>query len=285
MPDPSFFLPLFVESAILPFGVSLAVLLMLRKSRLHALAPLFAVAFGFLASYVAVFHNQWTFPPRQALDWLPAIILLGGIGAALAEASKRIGFRLTLRLLISFATVTIVAWPILFSDASENGAMLVAAAGMLIFAAWSYLARAAKSRPTPPLLLTVVSGGAGLALMLDASQLLGQLTGALAAALAACAVFSISRLRLAFSGAATGFSVLLLGALLTNAYIYADVSLLFLALLSAGLLADAVIEVVNHRRRHKGGTGSWMTAAALSAVPVLMTIGLAIKAAQDSGGY
>jgi hypothetical protein len=186
---------------------------------------------------------------------------------------------------LSAAIGTVVAWPALASLGMQKAILLTAATGVVLTVIWSVMARTADSRPTPPLLLAVVAGGAGMALMLDSSQSIGQLNGALASALAACVVFNLPRVRTAFSPAAAGVAVLLLGALLANAYIYAGFPLGYIALLAGGLIADQVVEGLNRLRRRSGGAGSWAAATALAAIPVVVTIGLAVKAAADSGGY
>ena len=222
MPDPSFVIPLFLQSALLPFGVALAVLIALRAARVAELAPALAVAAGFLASYSAVFHGQWSLVPQQALDWLPWIVVLGGAGALAAEKVTHVVLRLIIRLALSSGAIGLVASFAVASTGWQKALVASAVGGVAICAAWTYLARATQSRPTPPILLMVISGGAALALMLDASQLIGQLSGALAATLVACIAFNIPRLRSAFSGTATAVAILLLGALLANAYFYAS---------------------------------------------------------------
>jgi hypothetical protein len=278
MPDLSFILPLVLQSAILPFGVALAVLLARRKTPV-ASAPL-AVALGFFASWLAVFHAQWSLPPRQAMDWMPWIILLAMVGALLAERLAAIGSKAGARLALALAVAALTAWPALPSLGPEKTALTIAAAGALIWLAWSVLARAARNRPTPAVLLTVVAGGAGLAIMLDASQMIGQLSGALAAAVGASAVLALARGQGGLCGAAVGVASLVLGALLLMATIYAGFPLEYALLLAGGLLADAVLELVLRRR-----TPAWLPAAALSAIPVAIALGLALKAAQESGGY
>jgi hypothetical protein len=277
MPDPAFFLPLVLQSAVLPFGVSLALLFALRASRAGVAL---AIAIAFVASYFAVFHQQWSFAPKQALDWMPWIVMLGAAGAIIAERSGD-AMRRLLRLLTSLAVSAIVAWPALASSGMEKTAVTIALMGVAIWAAWTYLARPAGAVSTPPLLLMIVAGGAALTLMLDASQLIGQLIGGLAAALIAFLVFNLRGAQGAFSGTATGVTVLLLGALLGNAYIFAGFSLAYIALLASGLLAATVIEAM----RGNGRPASWIAVALLAAIPVLTVLGLAVKAAHDAGGY
>ncbi|MGH8808040.1 MAG: hypothetical protein ACREX0_09200, partial [Noviherbaspirillum sp.] len=191
MPDPSFVIPLLWQSAVLPFGVALALLFALRRTS----GPLaaFALAAGFVASYFAVFHAQWSPLPKTALDWLLWLALAGTAGAVLAERLPRAAARMIVRLLLSLASAALVVWPALPSLGLQAAGMLAISAGVLICVAWSGLAWTAQSqsRPTPAPLLMVIAGGAGLVLMLDASAALGQLSGALAAALAASALFQL----------------------------------------------------------------------------------------------
>ncbi len=282
MPDPSFIIPLFLQSAVLPFGVTLVLLLALRR---HASASAIALAAGFVASYFAVFHQQWSLVPHQALDWMPTIAVLGSDGAIAAENLRHATARVMARLTLSLAAAAVIAWLALAGLGLQKTVLSLVLTAALVSAAWAALARAGQSRPTPSLLLTVVAGGAGVALMLDSSQAIGQLSGALASAMAACVAFNVPRLRHQFSAAATGVAVLLLGVLLLNATLYAGFPLTYVALLAGGLLADPLVHALNRWRGRDGGAGSWIAAAALAAIPVLTVIGLAVKAAQDMGGY
>lgn len=339
MPDVSFFLPLVLQSALVPFGVALAVLAAARAAQAAAtgaapavlaaapaaraaatgavpavqaaarvaqaaptgvaLAVLaaaraaqpaatgaaLAVGAAFLSAWFAAFHAQWSPVPKVALDWLPWIAI-GVTGGALAvERIAGAGLRLAARFALSLAVGALVARPALAALGPQKAIVAATAAGLLMGVSWTYMARIAGSRPTPPLLLSVVAGGAALALMLDSSQAIGQLSGALAALLAACVAFNLPRARMAFSPAAAGVAVLLLGALLANAHIYAGFPLGYIALLVGGLLADPLVEGLNRLRRQASGAASWAATAVLAAIPAAATIGLAVKAAADAGGY
>ncbi|HWP11545.1 MAG TPA: hypothetical protein VNN06_06965 [Ramlibacter sp.] len=285
MLDASFALPLLWQSALVPFGAAVAGLAACRAVRLKEVAPAAAIAAGFVAACFAVLYAQWSLVPKVALDWLPWIALAGAGAAVAVENVRGAAVRLAARFVISLAAGALVVGPALASFGARKAALSVAVFAVLVWAVWSYMARAADHRPTPPVLLALVAGGAGLALMLDSSQSLGQLSGALASVLAACLAFNLPRLRTAFTPAAAGVAVLLLGTLLANAHLYAGFSLGYVALLLGGLLADPVVAGVNRLRRLDGKAGSWATAAALTAIPVAVTIGLAVKAAQDAGGY
>jgi hypothetical protein len=285
MPDTSFIIPLILQSALIPFAVALALLFALRRMPLQALVPAIALAGGFMAAYFAAFHAQWSAVPHTATDWLPYIALFAVIGALASENAPQAATRLLSRLVISLVAVTLVVWPALASLGTTKAIALAGTAAVLITVAWTLLAASGKSRPTPAPLLAVVAGGTGMVLMMDSSAALGQSSGALAAALAACTLFNLPRARVAFSATATGTAVLLLGVLLTNAYLYAGFSPVYVALLAGALLADPAVAGMDRLRRREGSAGSWITAAMLTTAPVLATIGLAVKTMQESGGY
>ena len=269
MPDPSFVLPLLLQSVLAPAAVCAALLLLLARVRSDWSAPL-AIAGGFLASMAATYHAQWSFPPHQALDWMPLVAL----AALSAIAVERRGM-LAGRLLMSVVTAAIVAWPAMGSAGLARTLATITGMALLMTLAWTVLA-ASSRRPAAPLALTLTAGGAGLALMIDASQLIGQLCGGLGVAIATCALL---RLRGGFGGAAVGTSVLLLGAMLGYARIYAGFDVTMMALLLAALLAEPVLTALRRR------PAPLLPAALLIVTPVLAAIGLAVRAMQASGGY
>jgi hypothetical protein len=271
MPDPSFVLPLLLQSVLIPAAVCAALLLLLARVRRDWSAPV-AIAGGFLASMAATYHAQWSFPPHQALDWMPLVLAL----ALCAIAVERRG-AWWLRLLLSALTAAVVAWPALGSAGAAKTITTVAVMALLMTGIWTALASASQ-RPSAPLALTVAAGGAGLALMIDASQLIGQLCGGLGVAIAACGLLRL-RGSAGFGAAAVGASVLLLGAMLGYAGIYAGFGVPMMALLLAALLAEPLLTVLRRRPAHV------LPAAVLTMIPVLAAIGLAVKAMQDSGGY
>jgi hypothetical protein len=285
MPDPSFILPLVFQSAVVPFVVALLALAVLGATRLRESAPPIAVMIGFIAAYFSIFHAQWSIVPVQALDWLPWIAVIGTAGALAGEQTHSAALRLAARLAIATVAACVVVWPALASFGLPKAAIAVLLTAGFISVAWTYLASAGASRPTSPVALAIIAGGAGLTLVLDSSQSIGQLSGALASTLAAYLAFNLGRARAEFSGAASGVTVLLLGALLANAHLYAGLSIGYVALLAGGLLADPVVEGINALRRRSSGAGARVAAVALTAVPVVTTIGLAVKAMQESGAY
>lgn len=271
MPDPSFVLPLLLQSVLVPAAVCAALLLLLGHTRRDWSAPV-AIAGGFLASMAATYHAQWSFPPHQALDWMPLVVLATLCAIVVERRGTLAG-----RLLMSVVTAAIVAWPALGSAGLARTLVTIAVMALLMTLAWTVLA-ASSRRPAAPLALTLVAGGAGLALMIDASQLLGQLCGGLGVALGVCGLLRRPDAG-GFGPAAAGTGTLLLGALLGYAFIYAGFGMLMLMLLVAALLANALLGAL--RRRPTPA----LPGALLTVLPVLVAVGLAIKAMQDSGGY
>jgi hypothetical protein len=284
MPDIAFVLPLVLQSAVVPFGVALALLAVCRVLRLEALGAVLAVAGGFVASYFATLHAQWSLVPKVPADFLPWVAGVAAVAAVAIERLPSRAPRIAGRAIVALVAGALVVGPALESFGTAKAAAAVAVIGLAVTAAWSFMAHVATRCPTPPLLLAVVAGGTGIALMLDSSQSAGQLSGALAAALGACFVFNLPQVRLRFTPAAAGVAVLLLGLLLAIAHLYAGFSLGYVGLLALGLFADA-LRALLHRVWTPGTLGSWATATVLTAVPVIVTVGLVVKAAADNGGY
>lgn len=282
MPETSFFLPLLLQSAVVPFGVALAVLAACRALRLDALASLLAVAAGFVASYAAILHAQWSPVPKVALDWLPWIALAGAIAAIAGERLPGAASRFALRLVVSLAAGGLLVSSAIGSLGALQAAQAALAIGIVLAGLWTLVTRPAQGAATRPLLLAVVAGGSGLVLMMDSSQSMGQLAGALAMALAACVLFALPAIGVRFTPAAAGLAVLLLGVLWATAHVYSGFSLGYVALLAGALLIDPLSGAI--RRSERGGL-PWVPAAVLTAIPVAVTVALAVKAMQESGGY
>jgi hypothetical protein len=285
MPDASFVWPMFWQSALVPFAVALAVLASGRALRVGNAAPVVALTAGWLGAFAAAQWGQWSPVPRSALDWLPWIVA-GSALAVVAIERLPVARRQAARLVAGGVVAGIVVWPAFGSFGLEKSLGAVLMAGALMALAWSVLARGGNAGAMQPLLLALVTGGGGLALMLDSSQSVGRLAGALACALLACSVFA--RGHAPVGPAACGLAVLVFGALLANAHLYAGfplgyVALLVAAMLAAPLLVAAMLaapllSVLTRQRR-------WLAGALATLVPVAVTVALAVKSMQDSGGY
>jgi hypothetical protein len=281
MPESSLVLQLLWQSALVPAIVALALLAASRALRLNAVV---AVAAAFVASYFATLHAQWSLVPHVALDWLPWI----AVGAAAAAVGVERGSgarRVVLRLVVGLVAAGIVAWGALASLGTAKAAVAIVLAAILITIVWSAFATTKDGGARSPLLLAVVAGGTGLSLMLDSSQQIGQLTGALAVAVACCMLVNLPRTRVAFPPAAAGMVTVLLGALILNAHLYAGFSLGYVALLVIALLADALLAAGVRLRGRDLQPSSWIPAAVLTVIPVLATLAMVLKAAQEHGGY
>jgi hypothetical protein len=282
MSETSFFLPLLLQSALLPLVAALAVLAAARAARPAAPASLLAVLAGFLASYFVTLRAQWSLVPQVALDWLPWITVGVALAALAVERLPHAAARIAVRSLLSLGIGALVVSGAVASLGTQKAALSALVIGLVLSVLWTLVAQPAQGSTTRPLPLMVVAGGAGLALMMDSSQSMGQLSGALAMTLAACALFALPRGAAVFAPAAAATSVVVLGTLLATAHLYSGFSLGYVALLAGGLLVDPLLSVL--RRGARGGL-PWVPAAVLTAIPVLVTVALAVKAMQETGGY
>jgi hypothetical protein len=282
MPDTSFFLPLVLQSAVVPLGVALAVLAATRAVRPQAPAALLALVAGFLASYFVTMRSQWSLVPKVALDWLPWITV-GVAAAALAvERLPAAAARIALRSVVSLAIGGLLVSGAIASLGPQKAVVSALVIGLVLSVLWTLSPRPAQGPATRPLLLMVAAGGTGLALMMDSSQSMGQLAGALAMALAGCTLFALPRVGTGFAPAAGATAVLVLGSLLAAAHVYSGFPLGYVALLAGALLIDPALTAI---RRGQSGGLPWIPATVLTAIPVLVTVALAVKAMQESGGY
>jgi hypothetical protein len=281
MPDTSFLIPLLLQSVLAPFAAAAVAALALRRAVGGPVATALAVAVGFLASYAATVQGAWSLAPRSAMDWQPWLVLAAAGGALSVDrvpfGARRFLARSMLGVLLGF----VVVWPAIGSLGLAKACAAALVAGLLIAGAWSVRTRGVPAGESHPLQLAIIAGGAGLAMMLDSSQTAGRLAGALAVALAACAV--VGR-RTPTGSAAVGTTLLVLGTLLLQAHVYAGFPLVYVALLVAAAVADIGAALLANR----GGAITWRARAAaftLTLVPVVVVVGLAVKGMQDSGGY
>jgi hypothetical protein len=298
MPDPSFLVPLLLQSAVIPAATVVAVWLpakRLLKGSTHAslqaartdgaafpVLPAVAVACGFLAAFFATFHAQWSLPPGQALDWLPWIV-----AAALAQvaiARHRRARKLLSRLAVTGVALVVTAWPALPGLGIGRVGALVGVGTVLILSAQNWRTGPQAVTPTRLLPLTVISGCAGLAMLLDSSQVLGQLGGALGMALLGLVAVGVLQPRSIDAQAVQDIAILILGVLLANAWLYADLPVLIIGFLAVGLLAGALIQYLDQARTGESRKGL-ILARACSLLCGAATLLLAVRAAQESGGY
>lgn len=275
-------LSMLLQAALLPFGTALAVLAAARALRLQSAAvPAFALVAGFLSSFFATLPGDWSPWPRVALDWVAWIAPAALIAALVTERIHHAAARWSLRFLFALGAAAVTTWPALGSFGPQKTAIAILAIGVLIALVWGAEARVPQEGARRPLLLAGIAGGAGIALLLDSSLSGGRLSGACAAALAASAAINLGRVRVPFSPSAVGVTVVLLGTLLANAYVYGGFSLGYVALVLGALLVDPLLAAL-HAVRNTATQRSWVPAALLTAIPVLVTVALAVKTARES---
>lgn len=267
-----------LQSALLPFGAALAVLLAMRKVAGSDGASALAVAAGALATYFAI--HSWSPMPQQALDWLPWITLLAVAGAMAVRRAGHAAARGAVRLVIGGGAAALTLAPVMASFEPARLLVLLAVTAVALSAVWTMFAADTGGARVSPLILTIVAGGAGLALMIDASQSLGQLNGALAMACAASFFAGLVIQDRFFGQAAIGTALSLLAALLLNAHVYAEFSPAYVGLLVAGLAGGALTGLW----RGSGATAVFIRVL-LTGLPVLVMLALVLKTAAESGGY
>ena len=283
MPDTSFLIPLLLQGVLAPFAAAAIAALALRRAVGGPAATALAVAAGFLTSYAATVQGAWSLSPQSAMDWQPWVVL-AAVGGALLVDRAPAGVRLFLaRAVLGVLLSFVVVWPAIDSLGAVKASTAAVVAGIVIAAAWSVRTRGLFAGETHPLQLAIIAGGAGLAMMLDSSQTPGRLAGALAVALAACAV--IGRFRTPAGSAAVGTTLLVLGSLLLQAQVYAGFPLVYVALLAAATVADIAPALLARRGRSANTWRAKAASIALTLVPVAVVVGLAVKGMQDSGGY
>jgi hypothetical protein len=283
MPDTSFLIPLLLQGVLAPFAAAAIAALALRRAVGGPAATALAVAAGFLTSYAATVQGAWSLSPQSAMDWQPWVVL-AAVGGALLVDRAPAGVRLFLaRAVLGVLLSFVVVWPAIGSLGAVKASTAAVVAGIVIAAAWSVRTRGLFAGDTHPLQLAIIAGGAGLAMMLDSSQTPGRLAGALAVALAACAV--IGRFRTPAGSAAVGTTLLVLGSLLLQAQVYAGFPLVYVALLAAATVADIAPALLARRGRSANTWRAKAASIALTLVPVAVVVGLAVKGMQDSGGY
>jgi hypothetical protein len=241
-----------LAGVVLPAVVAAVVLLLTRLAGggargaprgAGAAGAALAIGAGDLAAHVAL--RGWRgWVPKESLDWIAASAAAGLLVGVLGLTRRGpAALRLLWRAGFGFAAAWFVAGRALARRGELSTVLgemaLVAAAGA---AGWSLLESrrdaddAARPAWLPPLMLTTAAGSAALAVGLSGSVVLGQLTGALAAALGGALV--ATRLRLApplLPGAAPVLALTLLGLLLA-ACVHAS-----LPPLAAALLALAAV--------------------------------------------
>ena len=279
----------------LPAAATGLLLVLARLAGGGAWAAALALGAGDLAAHVAL--RGWRgWVPKESLDWIAASAAAGLVVGALGLTRRGpTALRVLLRAALAFAAAWFVAGRVLARRGELSAVLgemaLVAAAAA---AGWSLLesrrdaddtgGTAGAARPSwlPPLMLTTAAGSAALAVGLSGSVVLGQLTGALAAALGGALV--ATRLRLApplLPGAAPVVALTLLGLLLA-ASVHASLPPLAAALLALAALVPPPAAGVGggSAAGASGAAGLWAGLQRLLVVGALggAAVGVALRA-------
>lgn len=269
------------DTVLLPFVLSFAVgmggrwllgRLGLRPER-RSVAGALALAGAFLFA-LRTLNGAFVWPPAQALDWLP-MLLAAGLALFAVDDYHDFPARLRVGLQGLFALVAagLLLLPLLEQDAGALAALPLI--GGVWLAVWFHVDGRTPRALGPATALFVVAVGNAAVAVLTGSVLLGQLSGALAAALGACLLAGLIRREplLGHAGVATG--VIALGILLLAERYYAELPLSVLALLLSAFALSAVFSIRHRRGPWRLRDGLW--AGMLAGVPVLLAAWLAYR--------
>lgn len=201
-----------------------------------------ALCAGFLAGYAGIFSRP-PFPPLDSVDWLFYLTIPLAVAALAVNTKDRALWLVGIAVImegLSSGLLTLPLWQHTWSPvqgaAWVGGLEPLAAVTVLVLSA---VARQSKGLPLPVAYL-VLGGLAALTLLLSGSQKLGQLGGALAAALGPVLLLAWWSGRPFLSrGASLTLAILYLG-LLAAGHFYASLTPLNGALLAAAPLAAGV---------------------------------------------
>lgn len=253
-------------------GVVYAVLLAIgsrvgsTSAKRWALGP--ALAAGYLAGQGA---TAW--PSSDVTDRIPWIalgaLILGGLEALWPPPAWS---RIENRLIFAALAVLVMLGPAVQETWATKETMgWLSALGLVIVVAWASLeGLASRSRGVAfALPLIAMTGGAGAVMLLSGSLVMGQLGGALTAALAAAWVVSWWAPPLELGRGSLPVLVLILSALVLEAHVYASLTTVGAALVASSTLAPWVTRIGPIAR-----LAPWK-AAIIGVVLVLIPIGVA----------
>ncbi len=232
-----------------------------------------AIGAGFLTAY-ALIYGQFVFPPLQALDWLPLLLLAMLIVFAVDDA---VGFAPWLRLgmqgMSALLAGGLLLRPILSQLPLTDAVLTLAGVTVLWFGLWVYLDRRALQDATSGVTLLTVAVGAAAVFAMTGSILLGQLGGALAAVLGGWLLWNWPSPRWLLGHAGTAVTVMTLGCLLLVGRFYSETPLSINLLLLVALAANVPVALI--MKRYRPGLDGAL-AAVLTGLVALVPIALAI---------
>lgn len=256
-----------------------------QSQRGASLVSAVALGVGFLTAYVLI-YGQFTFPPLQALDWLPLLLLMVFVLFTVDEVAN---FAPVMRWGIQGAVILLASGlllhPILMRTAWVSAILTCTAVTVLWFGVWLYLNQRAYQDASSAVSLPIVAVGSAVVLTMTGSIMLGQLSGAVAVILGGWLLWNWRQTCCPLGYAGTAVIVLALGSLLLVGHFYSEaptgIILLLISALTANTLAARLLPV---RGRFT---------IVLTALVALLFITLAIGLTQlfymsktgESGGY
>ncbi len=274
---------------LLPAGASIVILLIFRATHFAA-AP--AVALSYLLADWAVAPKR-PLLPNEAWQWLGPVAL-AALVISLFSARARNSSRprtliviLLMRAALLGAAVWLMLAPLREYEWEGPAAYLRPAATCLVLLlAWSALdgwMHALADRQQFLWLLVFLAFSSAL-LVLAGSKRLGDLGGALMAAVAACALVSLWRPAAPLAAGARAVACAVLCGLIVNGWYFAEMPPASLALVGAGLVAPLVMRLGALRRL--SGPRAILLRGILLVVPLGLALTLAARAYfADSGEY
>lgn len=195
-----------------------------------------ALSIGYVAGHIGV-AGVPPFPPTEAMHWF-VYLALAAMVLGLLEAfyqKSPAWLRWGLRLLLAGATMWLLLRPLFeYTWGPAKGIAWMAVLSVALVAFWAQLEALSERQPgvTFPLILLVVTAASGGILLVSGSALLGQLGGALTAAIAASWVVAWWTPKFSLSRGATPVVSVLLAGLWLNGYFYAETPLMSVLLMA-----------------------------------------------------
>lgn len=213
----------------------------------------FILAAGWLAGYLGVYGRP-ALPPLQALDWLPALLLLALVVlyGALARLGAGMAVRFSALAAFVIAAAALLSMPLFryTPDAVTVVAAIAVPAGWLATALLHD--RAGDDDASFGALVVLVAAGNAVIAALTGSVMLGQLSGVLAAVLAAWWLWGAMVQRRPLGPAGRGVALAVLALLLLIGQLYGNTPLWATLLLFALLALHRAVAPLSVRRAREG---------------------------------
>lgn len=276
-----------LKSAGLPFAVAaLCTILPTMRSRntggaprheaaLSAAFAALAVLAGMISGFFAINHEQWQFPPAQALHWMP-ILAVAPVAVSQAIQWCNAGRRAWLAAQVLMAAFA--AWVVLPPAVHESGTLHALAwllpTTVAWVAVWRYL-EAMSSTVRCGVALTLSSGVLGFVVSLGGSIVIGGIGSSIAGALAGWLAVGLATGRAPLSRAMLGSVTLLFGSTLVAAFFYAEISAPLLAAVLLGLFFVRLADLLP-KAEEDGHLRKVVLSGVAAAPPLLAAAGFAM---------